>query len=154
MYRRSQRWMLIINNRFLSLYDYNLTPRGSNESCFARFGQEMAAVNLSFSFRTPSIVNRFLAVTSWWILGWQVLLQHDLMLHHWHQSSLDSSPQSRGVARFPLERWQTNRRPWIVIGVFSPALDDWFLEWVFTEDSKQASIRFGLMWSQSFVTRS
>ena len=23
MYRRSQRWMLIINNRFLSLYDYN-----------------------------------------------------------------------------------------------------------------------------------
>ena len=23
MYRRSQRWMLIINNKFLSLYDYN-----------------------------------------------------------------------------------------------------------------------------------
>jgi len=23
MYRRSQRWMLIINNRFLSVYDYN-----------------------------------------------------------------------------------------------------------------------------------
>jgi len=62
MYRRSQRWMLIINNRFLSVYDYNflleiemifswksahywyLFPFGVSISCWIRY--KMCLVNV------------------------------------------------------------------------------------------------------------